>query len=646
MDAERAARARPLRALPPRARRRAGRPLRLAGGAGAVPAQCARCDVSRAHWNTGSPSATKVRRACPPLSIAPQLRPLSVGEVLDASFKIVRQSFGTLAGCVLVVALPLNIIDTLIPASTTRQRVQPRHRASARRTSSTGHASSPAACCVGLHALGPADASAAAACFRAVSSVYLGEQPTVGGSLSFARRPRAAGDPALVPLLPRAGIPPSSLLIIPGIWLRGRVVGELPGAAVGGHRPGRGARALLPARQGPLVADVRRARRDVPDRGRDQRHPRRAARRDADRLARQRGAGGGHLHDRQHPLVADHAAAVRGGADVIYFDLRVRKEGFDLQLLARGVGQDRARTRRARRPSASRAGSAAAASAGGSRHAQGGGSRRPQAPAPRRGCSGARRPDEPPSRRRRRGGCRAAIRWRPPPERREGDGGGTATPGRAAGAGRARRQACRPDAPAARRAGARGRSCTSGASAAADVPRPFAGLLRWLGDRLQPVARLHRRLALRSLPGGRPVRLLDPQRARPARRGRARARLDPAPDGGRGRRAARGPRGPRARTPPRSSARPTAPPRPATGSAPCACASAPGLLRLDAARGDRVPAVADHGRGRRGGRARPAFARVGADFDAIAYGGRPAQAEDDEAASREGWQRVLEASAR
>jgi hypothetical protein len=36
----------------------------------------------------------------------------------------------------------------------------------------------------------------------------------------------------------------------------------------------------------------------------------------------------------------------------------------------------------------------------------------------------------------------------------------------------------------------------------------------------------------------------------------------------------------------------------------------------------------------------PAFDRVGADFDEIAYGGRPAH-EADEAASREGWQRVL-----
>ena len=68
---------------------------------------------SRAHWNTGSTSGTKVRRGVHH-SVLPQLRPLSVGEVLDASFKIVRQSFGTLAGCVLVVALPLNIVSTFV----------------------------------------------------------------------------------------------------------------------------------------------------------------------------------------------------------------------------------------------------------------------------------------------------------------------------------------------------------------------------------------------------------------------------------------------------------------------------------------------------------------------------------------------------
>ena len=47
-----------------------------------------------------------------------QLRPLSVGEQLDAAFKVVRSSFGVLATCVLVVALPLNILNTVILAST------------------------------------------------------------------------------------------------------------------------------------------------------------------------------------------------------------------------------------------------------------------------------------------------------------------------------------------------------------------------------------------------------------------------------------------------------------------------------------------------------------------------------------------------
>ena len=41
----------------------------------------------------------------------------------------------------------------------------------------------------------------------------------------------------------------------------------------------------------------------------------------------------------------------------------------------------------------------------------------------------------------------------------------------------------------------------------------------------------------------------------------------------------------------------------------------------------------------------PAFERVGADFDAIAYGGRPA-GEQDEAASRDGWERVLSEAGR
>ena len=114
---------------------------------------------------------------------SPQLRPLSVGEVLDASFKIVRQSFGTLAGCVLVVALPLNIVNTLITASTSED-------ASTSTTRAGRHGFGTAREIAGILLTTTLSivlmSLATAACFRAVSGVYLGERPTVGGSLRFA----------------------------------------------------------------------------------------------------------------------------------------------------------------------------------------------------------------------------------------------------------------------------------------------------------------------------------------------------------------------------------------------------------------------------------------------------------------------------
>jgi hypothetical protein len=146
---------------------------------------------------------------------APQLRPLSVGEVLDASFKVVRQSFGTLATCVLVVALPLNIVNTLITASTSDNAFN-LDSATTTGDVSTGTALAGSLLTTVLSLV--LTTIAAAACFRAVSSVYLGEQPTVGESLSFAAS-------KLMPLiwlsvLFTIGLIPAFIaLVIPGIWL-------------------------------------------------------------------------------------------------------------------------------------------------------------------------------------------------------------------------------------------------------------------------------------------------------------------------------------------------------------------------------------------------------------------------------------------
>ena len=48
----------------------------------------------------------------------------------------------------------------------------------------------------------------------------------------------------------------------------------------------------------------------------------------------------GHLHDRQHAVAVVTLPISAAVLTVLYFDLRVRKEGFDLQHLARGVGED------------------------------------------------------------------------------------------------------------------------------------------------------------------------------------------------------------------------------------------------------------------------------------------------------------------
>jgi hypothetical protein len=168
------------------------------------------------------------------------------------------------------------------------------------------------------------------------------------------------------------------------------------------------------------------------------------------------------------------------------------------------------------------------------------------------------------------------------------------------------------------------------------VPRPFAGFVRWLGDRVQPVADFIDDLSAR-IPGGRPVvYLILSALVLLAAAGLARRSIRHG--------AAAAARAARARAPARDD--PAALERDADRAAAAGewetavrLRFRAGLLRLDARElidyrpslttGEVAAAVRS-----------PTFERVGADFDAIAYGGREA-AEADEAASREGWQRVL-----
>jgi hypothetical protein len=116
----------------------------------------------------------------PSSSFTPQLRPLSIGETLDAGFRLLRARFGTLIVCVLVPMVPLSIIATIIEASTNDQAFDVNATAT---TSDDGAAI--AGTLIGALIQGAAAALAVAACFRVISSAYLGERAEAGPSLRY-----------------------------------------------------------------------------------------------------------------------------------------------------------------------------------------------------------------------------------------------------------------------------------------------------------------------------------------------------------------------------------------------------------------------------------------------------------------------------
>jgi hypothetical protein len=266
---------------------------------------------------------------------APQLRPLSVGEVLDAAFKVVRQSFGTLALCVLVVALPLNIIDTLIIASTTDNGFGLDSSSVTSEDVSTGTqlAGGLLRAIINVVLL----TIASAACFRAVSSVYLGERPTVEGSLAFGAK-RVLSVIWLTILYSVGLILPFLALVLPGIWLAVAWCVSYPALlfeGVGGAAAlGRSFRltkgrwwatfgallvmylivAVISGILGLLFGATLIASLDNE-------------------------ALGAVIYTIVNTLSSLITLPLFAAVlTIIYFDLRVRKEGFDLHLLARGVG--------------------------------------------------------------------------------------------------------------------------------------------------------------------------------------------------------------------------------------------------------------------------------------------------------------------
>jgi glycerophosphoryl diester phosphodiesterase family protein len=119
----------------------------------------------------------------PSTSFTPQLRPLSIGEVLDAGFRLLRHRFGALMLCVLAAGLPLSILRTIIIASSDPDYYD---------VNAVRFGDPPAEVIVGQIVAGLVlflgALIAIAACFRVISAAYLGEPVKPAESLRFGVR--------------------------------------------------------------------------------------------------------------------------------------------------------------------------------------------------------------------------------------------------------------------------------------------------------------------------------------------------------------------------------------------------------------------------------------------------------------------------
>jgi hypothetical protein len=148
------------------------------------------------------------------------MRPLNLGETLDASIKIVRSRWRTLALVMVVVALPIQIANVLIISSTT-DIYQVGTNAFSTTRSATTYSDSGAyftgqTIILALSFLGYLLGTVA--CYQAVADAYLGRTSTATDSLRFAGR--RLGPTLWLTIVLVIGLFAGFVaLIVPGIWL-------------------------------------------------------------------------------------------------------------------------------------------------------------------------------------------------------------------------------------------------------------------------------------------------------------------------------------------------------------------------------------------------------------------------------------------
>ncbi|HUZ15328.1 MAG TPA: hypothetical protein VMU72_04015 [Gaiellaceae bacterium] len=280
-------------------------------------------------------------------SPAPRLRPLGIGEILDVGIKIYTRNWLTLWKIVVFVVLPAQVLVNAIQVSALPNGVNLSGGgpgfSSGQPVFISHHDAVVLAVGVGASVLISFIATqlAQAGCFRAVADAYLGEEAHWSSSLRYALRRL----PAVVVLTIVAGILEALGLIfcvIPGIYLWGAFSVAIPALLVEGAGPFRAlgrSRRLVKGRWwttfgvaivGYLLVAIISTALTALVVGVAFANP-----------ARNTATGFvlNTLASTVGSMLTTPAAAAF--ATVLYIDLRVRKEGFDLFLLAQRLGVER-----------------------------------------------------------------------------------------------------------------------------------------------------------------------------------------------------------------------------------------------------------------------------------------------------------------
>jgi hypothetical protein len=270
---------------------------------------------------------------------APALRPLRVGEILDAGIKVYLRNARTLIGLTAVVVVPFQALSAVVLLSTVSTGSEvPRGFLSLGSSRASDHAASLGASAI-LDLTGLIiTVLSTAACVKAISDIYLDQPTDIGSSLRFALR--RVGSLVWLEILTIVLLAAAFVaLVIPGIWLYAAWSVAVPALLIEGRRGfgalGRSSR-LVRRRWWPvagvlLVATVMTSVLSG------------AIEAALVGIALTAGSGSVVLTVTVVSLAAGVSAVLTrpfqaAVTTVLYYDLRVRHEGYDVALLAEQLG--------------------------------------------------------------------------------------------------------------------------------------------------------------------------------------------------------------------------------------------------------------------------------------------------------------------